>query len=139
MKEAVANREYSTKLEESKCSPGLESTLAPASASSLLTLRIYPILCLTPGCPCSPTCSPHFSCQESFPGGKPPFAMSPILRGLGTSRVPLMGRAINPMSLNPGRIAGQKCKERWEEGLLKAMVPVASLGSADKLLVTFPP
>lgn len=50
-----------------------------------------------------------------------------------------MGRAINSVSLNPMRIAGQKYQERGVEGLLKAVVPVASLGSADKLLLTFLP
>lgn len=50
-----------------------------------------------------------------------------------------MGRATDPANLNPSRVTGQKYKERGEEGLLNAVVPMASLEFPDKLCVTLLP
>lgn len=50
-----------------------------------------------------------------------------------------MGRATDPANINPSRVTGQKYKERKEEGLLNAVVPMASLEFADKILVTLLP
>lgn len=89
-KKIIANRECSNKLEKSKCNPGLETTLATATANflviswasgclSVCTLSSQ-LLCLTPGCPFSPTCFPHFICQRSFPGRKPTLVTEPHLK-----------------------------------------------------------
>lgn len=51
----------------------------------------------------------------------------------------MKSRVSDPTNLNPIRRTGQKYKERAEEGLLKAVVPLASLESADKLLATLLP
>lgn len=145
-KKIIANREWSNKLEKSTCNPGLETALATATANFLVILWASgclsvctlssQLLCLTPGCPFSPTCFPHFICQRSFPGRKPTLV---TWRGLCTSRVPLKSRVNDPTNLNPIRRTGQKYKERAEEGLLKAVAPMASLESADKLLATLLP
>lgn len=50
-----------------------------------------------------------------------------------------MVRVIDPANINPSRVTGQKYKGKEEEGLLNAVVPMASLEFADKLLVTLLP